>query len=87
VPASPPLKKSPISSKGETVDKCEALTGIVCCDHVKIRRFGSVPPIAYKVDRSQRGYYIVAEEGNLKILCDECFMIAVQLPLSLITSH
>lgn len=66
---------------GDTVDNVnQNMTEAVWCDHVRAKGMWLKQwKVAIKLVSPSS--YIVVEERKLKILCSDCFMRAVQLPL------
>lgn len=73
------VTQSSISRKGDSVDK---ITEAVWCEHVKAE--GVHLPVtqrALRLSPKQESIYIVPEEGKIKVMCNDCFVRAVQVPM------
>lgn len=79
----PAFTQSSRSRKGETVDISKQIREIVFCDHAVVRPLWLKNGRAYRLDKNSLPIYMVAEEGKLKIMCGECFLVAVQVPINL----
>jgi hypothetical protein len=67
-----------------SVDSGENLAEVVWCDHVSAHgqwfSDQKVPAVSIYQPRGKK-IWLVVEGGKVKVMCETCFMIAVQRPL------
>lgn len=78
---SPPLKKSSISSRGDSVDNLQTLREMLWCDHVKLIFQDGSPYSTHVALLSKQDVHIIIESGKVKLLCHECFVTAMKVRL------
>ena len=59
---------------GETVDSPAGLTEVVWCDHLEIHKNVIVISNTPNLFIVSSKFYLVAEQGKVKLLCPDCFV-------------
>jgi hypothetical protein len=63
-----------------SVDSVDNLREVVWCDHVQINKHQHIGSSTFDATLKGRTH-IVIEEGKVKLLCDHCYALSLNLPL------